>query len=245
MGWNNDDLWQEYVLPTSLKRPSAASCVENASRYRLNFLRLGDAWVVRNGESSLVGRYANCHPRPPAPVRGHDSFYYQRPGGRDSEFDGLLSELDSRVLLATGFRYEPRVAAYFGNGGDRVINPMSALVILDGDTQAYHDLKRDAHRKLSDRTHPTNDRIGPKNADDRQTERRKLNEVCNCVSYDTGGAISESQLLEPYGRASAHGAAATVAAVNTDWLARSGVLTPFMDSDICADIFTGPASRFT
>lgn len=46
------------------------------------------------------------------------------------------------------------------------------------------------------------------------------------VGWNNDDLWSESQLLDPYGLASASTAA------NTEWLAPSGVLTPFMDNDI-------------
>ena len=244
LGWSDDDLWQSYTVPrerTVAGRNQCNLALDPVVTYDFNFLRLGDAWVVRKGEPASLSNFANCVDAPNV-VRAHEHFPLI---GGDGDIDRLLREVGRRVLLVPGLRYELRVAAYFGNGDDRIIGPMSASLVLDGDTQACHDLKRDAHREPSDRTIPTNDRIWPKNAAGRAAERRKLNEVYNCVSYDASKEISESQLLEPYGRASASTAAAATATADTDWLARSGVLTPFMDSDICADIFTGTPARFT
>ena len=249
------DLWHRFVLDR-LVRGKATCYPGTDKRLGVGFnpemlpndrLAFGDLPEVRGRWS---GRDPGC-PRPavsanglgPRSVAAPLSVSY--PLGDDADAEVLDWMLQRRMPVAPGFRYEFKVAAYAGTKGTDsfVEGPASEPLVVDGDNEACYDLRRDMGQEVNKRIDVGNGHVftdGAQPYDNRARERAVLNALYQCVSWDAAGATPSSGQQEvnlvPGG---------SPPGVDTDWMSRSGALTPLVGSDICRDIFTGTPARYT
>ena len=144
--------------------------------------------------------------------------------------------------VTPGFRYEFKVAAYAGAKGTDgfVEGPASDVLVVDGDSEACYDLRRDMGQEVVDRQTVSNGHVFSDGdaATNRARERSILNALYDCVSWDASGPT-------PSGGQDNVGLVQAPQGVDTDWMSASGALTPLVGSDVCRDIFTGTPARYT